>query len=275
MFKRIYLEITNVCNLSCSFCPGTQRPAHFLTIEEFTHLAEKLRAHTEYLYFHLMGEPLVHPAPAELLAVAESCGFRVNITTNGTLLSERGSALLSAPAVHRVNISLQSWEANRLHVSLYDYVNSCAAFSRSAAARGILVSLRLWNGGGADTQNGAIIDILRSAFPPPWQQGQKNTVLSERIFLETANMFDWPDPDADEENVSFCRGLRDHIGILCDGTVVPCCLDSEGRLALGNLFNSTLDEILGSPRARAIYEGFSRRVAAEPLCRRCGYASRF
>ena len=61
--------------------------------------------------------------------------------------------------------------------------------------------------------------------------------------------------------------------MLVDGTVVPCCLDSAGVLDLGNLFQQNLDEVLASPRARAIYDGFTRHKAVEPLCRRCGYAA--
>ena len=101
------------------------------------------------------------------------------------------------------------------------------------------------------------------------------TGIVQGIFLEYGEKFDWPDPDAGEHSVSFCRGLRDHLGVLCDGTVVPCCLDADGTLALGNLFASDLHSILEGPRARAIYDGFSRRQAVESLCQRCGYAARF
>ena len=112
MFKRVYVEITNVCNLSCVFCPGTTREKRFLSPEEFRLMAEKLRDHTRYLYFHVMGEPLLHPQLAELLAIAGELGFRVCITTNGTLLSKKSSTLLSAPALHKVSVSLHSFEGN-------------------------------------------------------------------------------------------------------------------------------------------------------------------
>lgn len=274
-FKKVYLEISNVCNLRCSFCPGTRRPPRFLSAAEFALLAERLRGWTDYLYFHLMGEPLLHPELAALLHIAGEKGFYVNITTNGILLPQTAECLFSSPALHRVNLSLQAWESNAAPLPLKDYVNSCADFAQRAAARGVIVSLRLWNAGGAEQRNGEILSLLEARFPPPWQPGQRNKRLAPRVYLERGSRFDWPGPTAPETGTRFCRGLRDQLGVLCDGRVVPCCLDAEGALALGNLFDSPLDEILSGPRASAIYAGFSRREAVEELCRRCGYASRF
>ena len=274
-FKKVYVEITNVCNLRCSFCHGTARAPRFLSSGEFALLCDRLQGSTEYLYFHLMGEPLLHPELGALLEIAGQKGFRVNLTTNGMLLPRAADTLLSAPPLHRVNLSLQAWEANNNVPPFEDYVNRCAAFARSAAAQGILISMRLWNGGGAERYNSSILDLLHAAFPEPWTPAQHNTVVADRIFLEFGDKFDWPDLSADVSGAVFCRGLRDQLGVLCDGTAVPCCLDAEGTLALGNLFTQPLEEILQSPRARAIYDGFSRRAPAEELCRRCGYAARF
>ena len=274
-FKKVYLEITNVCNLRCSFCPSTKRPARMLSVPEFELLTTRLQGQTKYLYFHLMGEPLLHPQLSEFLRIAGRKEFYVNLTTNGTLLDKAADVLLNAPALHRINISLQSWEANEENRPLFDYVNSCAAFAQCAAAQGILVSLRLWNGGGAEARNAEILELLHRAFPQEWEKAQRNEVLAPRVFLERGERFDWPAADAAETGTCFCYGLRDQIGILCDGTVVPCCLDAEGALALGSLLECDLDAILSSPRARAIYDGFSGRKAVESLCRRCGYAARF
>ena len=100
--------------------------------------------------------------------------------------------------------------------------------------------------------------------------------MADRVFLEWGEKFDWPDLQApDRGETCFCYGLRDQVAVLSDGTVVPCCLDREGAMALGSLFETPLEEILETPRARAIYDGFSRREAVEPLCRTCGFARRF
>ena len=274
-FAKIYLEISNRCNLRCAFCPGTKRPGRSMTEAEFSTLLPRLQPYTDFLYFHLMGEPLCHPLLGPFLNLAGEAGFRVILTTNGTLLPQRQSLLLASPALHKVNVSLHAFEANDLTVPFEAYLKGCTDFGRAAEGR-VLVTYRLWNGGGANRRNSEILAALEQAFPRPWVEERRGIRLGERVYLEYGEKFDWPDlqaPDGGER--VFCYGLRDQLGVLCDGTVVPCCLDHEGDLALGNLFDQTLPEILDSPRARAIYEGFSRRQAAEPLCRRCGYATRF
>lgn len=274
-FKKAYLEITNVCNLNCAFCPGTRREKRFMSAEEFALLSGKLRPYTDYLYLHLMGEPLLHPQLERLLSIAAEHGFRVIITTNGTLLRERADIILGSPAVHKVNISLQSFEANR-QGELENYVNQCAAFAKRAGESGKLCVLRLWNKNGLDELNADIERILAAHFPKPWRDSRRSLALADKVWLEPGEKFDWPDmaaPDGGER--LFCYGLRDQIGVLCDGTVVPCCLDHEGDIPLGNLFDSSMDEIMSTENACAIYDGFSKRQAIEPLCRRCGYARRF
>ena len=273
-FQKIYVEISNLCNLKCSFCPGTKRPGKRMTVAEFSALLPKLRPYTDYLYFHLMGEPLCHPHLEEFLTIAEKQGFRVILTTNGTLLPKM-HWLLEMPALHKVNISLHAFEANVGGTSLHDYVAGCLAFGKASAGRKLVV-YRLWNQGGQDALNRKILEQLHEAFPAPWEQKRQGIRMGEKTFLEYGDKFDWPDLSAQEGSCQvFCYGLRDQLGVLCDGTVVPCCLDHEGDLALGNAFSQKLEEILNSPRAKSIYDGFSHRQAMEPLCRRCGYARRF
>lgn len=274
-FKKAYLEITNVCNLNCAFCPGTKREKRFMTADEFGVLASKLRPYTDYLYFHLMGEPLLHPELETLLNIAHGLEFKVIITTNGTLLGDRGAVLLNSPAVHKVNISLQSFEANS-GGEIESYVNQCTAFAAGMGRSGKLCVLRLWNKNGLEELNGEIESILSRHFPRPWRTSRASLSLAGHVWLEPGERFDWPDMDAaDRGERVFCYGLRDQIGVLVDGTVVPCCLDHEGDIALGNLFDSTIDDIMSTERAQMIYNGFSARKAQEPLCRRCGYARRF
>ena len=274
-FSKIYVEISNLCNLSCAFCPGTKRGKRIMTEEEFAALLPKLRPYTDFLYFHLMGEPLCHPKLGIFLELAHHAGFKVILTTNGTLLKKCQELLLSAPGLHKVNISLHAFEANDLNIPFEEYLQQCFEFGKAAEGK-VLISYRLWNNGGADNLNEEIQTTLAQYFPADWVQERRGIRIGDRVYLEHGDKFDWPDLAATDggENV-FCYGLRDQLGVLCDGTVVPCCLDHEGDLALGNIFRQEMAEILTSPRAKAIYEGFSNRKAAEPLCRRCGYARRF
>lgn len=271
-FSRAYLEITNCCNLACTFCHGTARPPRVMCAEEFELLTDRLQGQAEYLYFHLLGEPLTHPLLPEFICRAAEKGFRPMLTTNGTLLPERGEALLEAP-LYKISISLHAPEGNGAFAAP-EYLAGCVDFARRASDRGIISVLRLWNLGGLEAGNAAILETLHKEFPGAWGAIRSGYRLKEKVFLEWGEKFDWPDLALPEMGQNFfCYGLRDQIGILADGTVVPCCLDAEGSISLGNLFDSTLEEILAVPRAKALYDGFTAHFAAEPLCRRCGYAA--
>lgn len=274
-FQKVYLEISNVCNLSCRFCPGTRRKPKAMTEAEFSVLLPRLRPWTDFLYFHLMGEPLCHPSLDRFLKAAGDMGFKVILTTNGTLLEKQQAMLLHAPGLHKINISLHAFEANDLAVPFEAYLTQCFAFGKAAEGKKLVV-FRLWNHGGTDARNGEILSALEEFFPKPWVTERKGIRIGNRVYLEYGDKFDWPDLTAEKHGDQvFCYGLRDQIGVLCDGTVVPCCLDHDGDLALGNLLESELAEILESERAKAIYAGFQRRYAAEELCKKCGYARRF
>lgn len=274
-FHKIYLEISNVCNLKCSFCPGTKRQPKIMTEAEFSALLPELRPWTDFLYFHLMGEPLCHPKLDRFLFLAGEAGFKVILTTNGTLLGKQQEVLLGSPALHKVNISLHAFEANELRIPFEEYLARCFAFGQAAQGNKLVV-YRLWNQGGAEEKNAAILSAMERFFPKPWKVERRGTRIGERVYLEYGDKFDWPDLSAvDGGDAVFCYGLRDQIGVLCDGTVVPCCLDHEGDIPLGNLFRESMEDILETPRAKAIYDGFGNKKATEELCRKCGYARRF
>ena len=278
MLKRVYIEITNICNLSCAFCPGTRRDGAFMAPADFARVLRRLKGVTEHIYLHVMGEPLLHPELPALLALAAEGRFNVYVTTNGTLLWERGAALLAAPAVRKVSVSLHSMEGNGVE-ALTDYLEAVWHFAARASAAGIICALRLWNLGGAEERNGEILAFLEDklgAHPLSLPQPRRGSWrLDERLYLEQAEKFDWPDLEAAEQDTRFCLALRDQAAVLVDGTVVPCCLDHEGDIPLGNIFDTPMEEILAAPRARALYDGFSRGKPSEALCRRCGFARRF
>lgn len=274
MYSRVYVEITNQCNRSCSFCPGTVRPGRQMTLEEFRSAAEKLQGVTKYLYYHLMGEPLTHPQLPDMIRCAGALGFKSAITTNGTLLPQRGQGLLDA-GVYKVNISVHSFEDGTLE-DYVNYIHGCMDFADLASRSGVIVVLRLWNKGYDEGRNIDTQAMLREKFPHPWKEEPRAIRIQDRLYLEFGERFTWPDMDAaDMGQQVFCYGLRDHFGVLSDGRIVPCCLDREGAITLGNIFTDDVAQVLQSPRAKAIVEGFSQRNAPEELCRKCGYARRF
>lgn len=279
MRNRVYIEITNRCNLACDFCHGTKRPLGTMPPEDFRRIAEKLRGETSYLYLHVLGEPLLHPQLKELLAIAGELGFRVCLVTNGTLLHKRREDLLAAKSLHKVSVSLHSFEGNGGAGDLPAYLQQVWDVCLPLSERGVLCALRLWNEGTAPRLNGAVEAFLsqrigRDVESLP-RDARGNRTLRPNLFLERAERFGWPDLNAPESGANFCHGFTRQLAVLWDGTVTPCCLDSEGDIPLGNLLSQPLEEILQGERAAAMAAGFAAQKPTEELCRRCGYARRF
>lgn len=273
-YSRAYVEITNICNRNCSFCPGTVRDKRRMTMEEFECITDQLQGITEYLYLHVMGEPLTHPLLPDFIRCAKEMGFKVAITTNGTLLRRCQEELLKARP-YKVSISVHSFEEGTLE-SYRDYLTQCMEFAEQSSREGILTVFRLWNRGYDKGRNVDTLTILQDFFREEWKEGSRGFRIRDKLHLEYGDRFAWPDMWADEgDDQVFCYGLKDHFGILCDGSVIPCCLDREGAITLGNIYEQPIGEILASERAVQIAEGFRKRRAVEELCRKCGYARRF
>lgn len=283
-FKKIYIEITNRCNLSCSFCHKSSRDRSFMSVKNFAVIAGKVRAHTGYLALHVLGEPLLHPQLDQLLAICTDLGFRVNLTTNGTLLRACQDLLLASPSLRLINISLHS-VVQKSGLELENSLTGIFAFVSAAMQTDLLVCLRLWNllpdSVVDNIQNQQILKRIADFYSLPASLADTPTpghgiTLAPRVFLSRNPRFVWPHAQApDLGDSGFCLGLRDHLAILVDGTVVPCCLDAEADVPLGNIFSQPLLEILEGSRATLIRQGFSRRQVVEPLCRRCSFKENF
>ena len=286
-FKKVYIEITNICNLECDFCPKTKRKPKFMSIDMFSNILDQIKPHTDYIYLHLKGEPLLHPELDKLLDISHDKGFFVNITTNGTLISKTANILLSKPALRQINISLHSLDGNKSFEDRKKYIQDILDFTKLAVEKTeMIISLRLWNlnEDASDTKirkNNAILENIESFFNLSYKIEETSKLargmkIADRLYINQAEKFKWPDVNENEINKNgFCYGLRTQAAILVDGTVVPCCLDSDGIINLGNIQNNFFSEIIESERANNIVNGFSNKQAIEELCQRCGYIKRF
>ena len=267
MIDRCYIEITNTCNLDCHFCPKHQRKRRQLSAEEFDLLTDKVRGKVCFLYFHLMGEPLLHPLLPQFITMAREKGFKTVLTSNGTLLHRAMNLLDTLP--HKVQLSLHSHESNA-RGELSSYMEEVMTFATQAAAKGTCVVLRLWNQGGMDKENELVMDYIAEYVPRPWKERPDGFRLCDNLYLEFDRKFEWPSANASSaKREVFCKALLKQIGVLSDGSLVPCCLDHNGDVVLGNLFHQSLEEILSSPRAQAMIEGFQHHTATEALCQNC------
>lgn len=287
-FKKFYIEITNVCNLACSFCPQTKRQPEFMKIENFSKILDEIKPYTDYIYFHVKGEPFVHPEIDKFLDLSYEKGFKVNITTNGTLINKVKDKIIMKPALRQINFSLHSFDGNEGSKNKDEYINNILSFAKEAIDNtNIIIALRLWNIDKDNEikdekkKNYELLQIIEKEFNLNYKIEEKviaggGIKISDRIYLNQDYEFQWPDlKEAEDDGKGFCYGLRNQIAILVDGTVVPCCLDGEGVINLGNINKTPFSQILESDRANNILNGFSRREAVEELCRKCGYRKRF
>lgn len=262
MYKKIYLEITNNCNLDCSFCIGNKRSKKFISIEEFKILLDKLEGYTKYLYFHVMGEPLLHPKINELIELASERYF-VNITSNGYLIKR----IEDNKNIRQINLSLHSYD-EKYNKSFDDYINDIFSSVDKLIENNTYVKYRVW-------VNSEYKEKLLCKLNEKYDVvigDNKSLKLADNIYYEVEEEFIWPSMDNDYYNEEgSCRGLRDHIGILVDGIVIPCCLDSAGIINLGNIYKQDLNDIISSDLVKEMKQGFLDNKKIHELCRKCNF----
>lgn len=276
MIDRCYIEITNTCNLDCHFCPKHNRARRQLSAEEFSLLTDKIQGKVCFLYFHLMGEPLLHPLLPQFITMAREKGFKTVLTSNGTLLHRAMNLLNALP--HKIQLSLHLHESNDKG-ELPNYINEVMIFSTQAATKGTCIVLRLWNQGGKDKENEQVMRLIEKYVPKPWKERPDGFRLCDNLYLEFDRKFEWPSISHEKDEITsihistkqevFCKALIKQIGVLSDGSLVPCCLDHNGDVVLGNLLQQSLEEILASPRAIDMMKGFQHHTATEKLCQNC------
>lgn len=275
-FKRVYIEISNICNLSCSFCSVSDRPKRSMSVGEFEKIIKKLDPYTDYVYLHIKGEPLLHPKLEQILAICRKYQKQVNITTNGVLLKEKAKILLESGVVRQINISLHS--ENHKEKYLKDIFEAVELLSPHMP---IVYHLWTLHDFSFDAKSTKTVNKIMEYYHLSIGTVEKiytdpNIEIDKNIYINKANQFIWPDVDNSYyENKGYCYALKDHIGVLSDGTVVPCCLDGEGIINLGNILTMNIDRILENPKIEAMRKGFEHRQVSEELCRHCNFKEQF
>lgn len=261
MFKKVYVEITNNCNLDCSFCIKNKRDKMFMEIDNFKLILDKLKGYSKYLYFHIMGEPLLHPKINELINIASENYF-VNITTNGFLIDR----IKDNKNIRQINISLHSYD-EKYKKSLNEYLDNIFSSVDKLVVNNTIIKYRMWVG---SVNKRDIINRLEEKYKV---KIEGNSVkLTDNVYYEVEQEFIWPSYDNDYySEVGSCRALRDHIGILVDGTIVPCCLDSEGHIKLGNIYKNEINDIISTDLFKEMKQGFLDNKKIHELCRKCNF----
>ena len=269
-FNKIYIEITNICNLNCSFCSKDNRKLKELSLDEFEIILKKIKPYTKNIYLHIKGEPLLHSKLDGILNLAKEYNFNIRITTNGTLLKEKYHILNKYNNIKQINISLHS-ENNKKNYfeDIFETVDKIE----------IPVIYRIWTleNNKLNKLSTIIVDKIISYYKLDNNFKElviknNNIKIKNNIYLDKANKFIWPSNIKDNNiDKGTCLGTRTHIGILSNGEVVPCCLDSKGILKLGNIFDNDLEDILNCSLFKEIHDGFINNKITNNLCKNCNY----
>lgn len=287
-FFRAYVEVTNVCGLSCTFCPPKNQPTVSMELSFFETVLQELRAYTDEIALHVMGDPMVLSNLRDYLDIAQKLNFKVMITTSGFYLDPLRREALFHPSIRQVNISLNSFNKNSVSRTFESYMEPILALcdEKLSTQSDFFINLRLWNldeQGSEKEFNKKLFALLEGHFALEGGtimshiSGDRQSIrLASKILLHFDHYFEWPSLNNTMLNSEgYCHGLSKQIAILADGRVVPCCLDGEGIIDLGNLHATNLGKILTSKRSLAIKEGFANGQCSEELCQKCSYKERF
>ena len=273
-FKKIYVEITNTCNLNCSFCSKVEKPKRIMTKEEFSHILSEIKPYTDNIYLHVKGEPLLHPNLIDFLNIAEKNDIKINITTNGILFPKKVDELIKCNSLQKINFSLHS-ENN-----VPNYLENI--FKSVEKVKNQTVIYRLWTlqDGKFDEKSTKTVEKIIEYYKLSPETVEKiykenNVKITSTIYVDKDNEFEWPDDNKKETTNGFCMALKTQIAILVDGTVVPCCLDSNGKINLGNIYTESFESIINSKRCQDLKKSFQDRKPCEKLCLSCTYKNRF
>ena len=285
-FYRIYIEITNVCGLSCSFCPTKALPSQEMDLDFFESIVKQAKEYTNEIACHVVGDPLTLSSLHEYLDILHKHGLKAMLTTSGYFLKKHSYDTLFHPCVKQINISLNSFNKNDTSITLEQYINPVLSLCKAKLERkeDLFINLRVWNLDEMMSErafNQTLFNTLSSTFNSKldleniYQERPRSIRLASKVLVHFDNYFEWPSLNNQNYGDGTCQGLQSHIAVLASGKVVPCCLDCDGIIELGDLHKNTLDEILTSKRAVNMLEGFKEGKAIEELCQKCSYKDRF
>ncbi|QOG13285.1 radical SAM protein [Arcobacter sp. FWKO B] len=281
-FNHIYIELTTICGLNCFFCPPTNRKSHIMSLEMFDNISLEVKDFTDEIYLHIVGDPMVLSNLSEYIQIASKYDLKVNITTSGFYMDKTKYEILCAKNIKQINFSLNSFNANETNITFETYMDNILNFCiyKQSSPNNMFINLRLWNedeSKSASKYNERVFQKLKSFFGlERIDISGKKARVSNKVLLSFDEYFEWPNlNNTYYEPNGYCLGLKSHIAISSNGIVVPCCLDKDEVIVLGDLKKEKLKDILQNKKANDIINGFKKNTAVEELCKKCSYKSRF
>lgn len=253
----------------------------------FETINKQLRPYTKELAYHMVGDPLVLSNLDKYLDISFENGLKVNITTTANNLNEKMFKNLMHKAIRQINFSLNSYNANSHKKTLDEYLEPIFSFTKYALKQKqhFFINFRIWNldeDESAKVFNKEVFDKTNKYFNTSleiediYDNKPKSIRVDNKVLFNFDDYFEWPNIENEYiGDKGFCYGLDSHFGILSSGKVVPCCLDKDGVIDLGNLNETSLEDIMSSKRVYTIQDGFKNNMVTEELCQKCDYRTRF
>lgn len=274
-FKKIYIELSDICGLSCDFCPSKKALRGVLKLENFEKIAAQIFDKSELFTLHLLGDPLILKNLEDYLNIAKKYHMKLEITTSGFYLTPKNQTLLlKFDNIHQINLSLIAFLTQKKQ-SLGLYFEPILKLCKKHLERKLssFINLRLWNLNAnclPPIENEVIYKFLSKNFNQKLDKTKNKNRLARHIILHQAPFFEWPNlSNSIVSTQGYCHALNKQLGILSDGTLVPCCFDTRGDIDLGNILEKPLEFILNSHRFLRLKEGFAKNQRLESLCQRC------
>jgi MoaA/NifB/PqqE/SkfB family radical SAM enzyme len=268
-----WADVTSECNLKCIMCPqsrGLKPRQAKMPVEMFRSIIDDVRENHPLIKLYLSGEPLLHEGLFEMIEYAGAGGCRTMIHTNATALTKEMSERILASALTFLCFSFDGCTPE-----IYERLRPPASFAQVSSNIRQYLDLRRQCGGGPHTA----IEIIR---------------MRETEGLLTDFVQEWMAAGADDVHIVDCltwHGLVDdrrigcrpdaagykpcaapfqHGCILSDGTVVPCCLDVNGRMPLGNVAATRFRDIwAGNSYRRLRLEMLTGAFPPDSICAHC------
>ncbi|MFP6144790.1 radical SAM/SPASM domain-containing protein [Helicobacter pylori] len=277
LFKKIYIELSDICGLQCSFCPNPKNVRGVMPLELFEKVCKEVAPLTPIITLHVLGDPCKLKNLNRYLNVAKRFSLKVDLVTSGEYL--RDFEALLQDIIYQISISLDAGLDHHNKLNQHRYIQKILEFCRYKCEKNseVFLNLRIQDSTLEKHQN-LIKPFLESfeciSLETLISQGRAR--LFKKSFLNIQKTFKWPNLNAQnplnqESKIPYCYGLIKQIAILSNGVVVPCCMDTQAHINLGDLNHTPLKDILNSQKAMAIKTHFLKGEALELLCKNCSY----
>ena len=272
MFKRVYLESTNSCNLNCAFCEAVKKH-DFMDINDIKSRLDEIKEVTNYVYLHVLGEPLLHPFFDEILSYTDKLGLNVQLVTNGTLLYKYPN-LLDHKSLRKCSISIHSIDNLNISDDYFKTIDRLIDIVKDKEKQ--FLELRFYDEEHLAHNSKRYYEELKKRYPLENTTKKQSYRIAKNVYIYTQVLFHWPDiNDPIINDKGKCHGAIDMLGILANGDVIICCLDAAGHTKVGNLKKDSLKEILNSNPYLNIRNEMLKQHLVCDLCQRCTYRLRF